>query len=226
MEEASKDLEELNAKAFKTELDREIEGFDKRMEMEQAIADFRKEEAGRAARESAEQWKAFFKDAFVTMALTGELSFRKLGQALVANLLNQQVMRLIDQLFAMGGSSSGFGWLGSALGGLFGGGGSFGGGGGTSVPGFQHGGAFTVPGSGGADSQLVAFRATPREHVTVSAAGSSSSEAPHISLTINNDNRGATQELIRALPEHDRRLADQIETRIVTKLQRRQYELR
>lgn len=33
--------------------------------------------------------------------------------------------------------------------------------------GFAHGGAFTVGGSGGADSQLVAFRATPGEQVTV-----------------------------------------------------------
>jgi TP901 family phage tail tape measure protein len=34
--------------------------------------------------------------------------------------------------------------------------------------GFQHGGAFTVGGSGGPDSQLVGFRATPGERVTVS----------------------------------------------------------
>ena len=36
-----------------------------------------------------------------------------------------------------------------------------------SIPGFQHGGQFRVGGVGGPDSQLVAFRATPNETVTV-----------------------------------------------------------
>lgn len=36
---------------------------------------------------------------------------------------------------------------------------------------FQHGGSFQVPGSGGADSQLVAFRGTPGEQVTISPPG-------------------------------------------------------
>ena len=35
------------------------------------------------------------------------------------------------------------------------------------LPGFQFGGSFQVGGSGGPDSQLVAFRATPGEHVTI-----------------------------------------------------------
>jgi len=43
-----------------------------------------------------------------------------------------------------------------------------------SVPGFATGGSFTVGGSGGADSQLVAFKATPGEHVDVSHGGGSS----------------------------------------------------
>jgi hypothetical protein len=37
--------------------------------------------------------------------------------------------------------------------------------------GFQHGGSFTVGGSGGADSQTVAFRATPGERVSVTRPG-------------------------------------------------------
>ena len=39
------------------------------------------------------------------------------------------------------------------------------------LAGFQHGGQFTVGGAGGADSQTVAFRATPGETVTVSPPG-------------------------------------------------------
>jgi len=41
----------------------------------------------------------------------------------------------------------------------------------TAFVGFQHGGSFSVGGSGGADSQLVAFRATPGEKVTVNPPG-------------------------------------------------------
>ncbi len=40
-----------------------------------------------------------------------------------------------------------------------------------AFPGFQHGGSFTVAGAGGPDSQLVAFRATPGETVTVTPPG-------------------------------------------------------
>ncbi len=40
-----------------------------------------------------------------------------------------------------------------------------------NIPGFAMGGGFTVGGSGGIDSQLVAFRATPGEQVTVSNDG-------------------------------------------------------
>lgn len=56
------------------------------------------------------------------------------------------------------------------------GGGIFGQGPGTGgfaggIPGFQGGGSFTVGGSGGPDSQLVAFRATPGEPVNVGQGG-------------------------------------------------------
>lgn len=42
-----------------------------------------------------------------------------------------------------------------------------------SIPGFQQGGQFTVGGSGGPDSQLAAFRATPGETVTITKPGQS-----------------------------------------------------
>ena len=40
-----------------------------------------------------------------------------------------------------------------------------------SIPGYRHGGQFEVGGSGGPDSQLVAFRASPNERVTVERPG-------------------------------------------------------
>lgn len=39
------------------------------------------------------------------------------------------------------------------------------------LPGFQHGGSFRVGGQGGPDSQLVAFKASPQEHVTITKPG-------------------------------------------------------
>lgn len=44
-------------------------------------------------------------------------------------------------------------------------------GGWTQLKGFQKGGSFFVPGAGGRDSRIVAFRATPGEHVSVSEDG-------------------------------------------------------
>jgi hypothetical protein len=55
------------------------------------------------------------------------------------------------------------------------------GGGVTTAGPFQQGGSFTVGGSGGPDSQLVAFRATPGEPVTVGGGGGG------VSITINNN---------------------------------------
>lgn len=52
------------------------------------------------------------------------------------------------------------------------------------LPGFASGGSFTVGGSGGIDSQLVAFNATPGEHVSVSKNGSSSG-ASGVNVIIN-----------------------------------------
>ena len=57
--------------------------------------------------------------------------------------------------------------LGNAISGIFGGGGSGLLGGVGKLFGFATGGSFTVGGSGGTDSQLVAFRATPNERVDV-----------------------------------------------------------
>lgn len=77
--------------------------------------------------------------------------FAQVLQRLAAELLASEIFRLLGNL----GQGQG-GFLG-LVGGFFGG----------TLPAFQSGGAFTVGGSGGPDSQLVAFRATPRERVTI-----------------------------------------------------------
>lgn len=72
----------------------------------------------------------------------------------------QTLLKYLNQINLAQGGKGIFG--GGFLQGLFG-----------SLLGFQHGGSFTVGGSGGVDSQMVAFRATPGEMVDVRKGGQS-----------------------------------------------------
>jgi len=89
-------------------------------------------------------------DAIVSFVTTGELNFKKLVDSILADLtrllLRQALLSLIPGLGAAGGALA-------------------------SLPGKQQGGSFKVGGSGGPDTQLVAFRATPGEKVTVEKPG-------------------------------------------------------
>lgn len=90
-------------------------------------------------------------DAIVEFAKTGEFNVREFFGNLAAELLKIATNQLFAQLlsgFAGGGLGGGAG----LLGGLFG---------------FAEGGSAMVGGSGGTDSQLVAFKATPGERVNV-----------------------------------------------------------
>lgn len=80
-------------------------------------------------------------DALVELVTTGKFSFRDLANSILADLTRI----MIRQALVAG----------------------FGGGGLGILPGFATGGAFRVGGSGGTDSQLVAFRASPDETVSV-----------------------------------------------------------
>jgi uncharacterized phage infection (PIP) family protein YhgE len=96
------------------------------------------------------------------------VNFEKLGD--VARGFADDMLRIatrrgiIEPLFGAifgSGGSGGSGMFGDFFKGLFGG----------SFPGFANGGSFMVGGGGGTDSQLVAFRATPGERVSVSRPG-------------------------------------------------------
>lgn len=56
-----------------------------------------------------------------------------------------------------------------------------------TLPGFQHGGSFSVAGSGGVDSQLVAFRATPGEQVAVTSPGRAAAAGAEPAVVIQGD---------------------------------------
>jgi len=92
-------------------------------------------------------------NAIVNFAKTGEFSVREFFGSIFEQLLKLAANQLFAQLLGGGGGGGGLGGL---LGGLFG-----------ALPGFQNGGEFAAGGSGGTDSQLVAFRATPGERVSV-----------------------------------------------------------
>lgn len=109
-------------------------------------------------------------DAIVTFVTTGKLEFSSLINSILADLTRLAVRQAITAPLAglLGIGDQGGGFFGSILGAFVGGGGGGGGGGvGPSIPGLRTGGQFTVGGAGGADSQLIAFKATPGEEVTV-----------------------------------------------------------
>lgn len=60
------------------------------------------------------------------------------------------------------------------------------------LPGFAHGGEFTVGGAGGTDSQVVAFRATPGERVTVSPPAAAAGGGDVVINVVNNSGAAAT----------------------------------
>lgn len=104
-------------------------------------------------------------ESVVNFARTGEFSvnqfFGNLADQLLRLAANQVFQQLADgPLFGnTGGTAGGGGIFGGILSGLGG------------LLGFQNGGNFTVGGSGGTDSQLVAFRATPGEDVSIRTPG-------------------------------------------------------
>lgn len=88
-----------------------------------------------------------------------------------------------------------------------------------SLFGFANGGSFTVGGGGGTDSQLVAFRATPNERVTITRpdqSGGSTGVAVSFAPVI--DARGADNGAVARLQEALRRAQAEFEPRVLDTL--------
>jgi TP901 family phage tail tape measure protein len=102
-------------------------------------------------------------DAIVEFTRTGKFNFSNFVNSILSDLVRLSANVLFGQIAkaALGGLGGGFGNVGGNVGGN---GGLAGVG---SLFGFATGGAFTVAGNGGTDSQVVAFRATPGERVSV-----------------------------------------------------------
>jgi hypothetical protein len=98
-----------------------------------------------------------------------------LGSLLANNLMRQLLGGLL-------GSSAGFGSSPGSLSGFLG----------SFLPGFANGGSFKVGGTGGIDSQLVAFKASPDENVEITKPGQRSSSAgSDVDVIVINESNGA-----------------------------------
>jgi hypothetical protein len=99
----------------------------------------------------------------IANTFTSIIDGSKKAKDAIADLLKQMAKMLIDNAMK------------SLFGTLFGGAGGSGGGLLSTLfgalPGFANGGSFKVGGAGGTDSQLVAFRASPSERVSISKPG-------------------------------------------------------
>lgn len=108
-------------------------------------------------------------DALVKFVTTGKLSFKSLIDSMIADLARLAIRQAVGSIFGkiFGAATS---LITGNISGVVGG---------TSmvpdfsnaiknpIPGFATGGSFNVGGSGGTDSQLVSFRASPNERVTI-----------------------------------------------------------
>lgn len=167
-------------------------------------------------------------DSLITGATEGFdgmlAGFSRTLQQMASDLLSSQLLRLLS---SVGGGSSGggalgfLGKIGGAIAGVFGGtagataGASAGSGSAMSAffPGFATGGEFKVGGSGGTDSQLVAFRASPDETVSVRRPDQMQTAGATINnnVTVNGNPDGATlMAFKRALADNSRATIAQI----------------
>lgn len=152
------------------------------------------EETQQFARETSQAIEDTFAQAFETIGQGGlrhlVASFVQAFSQIVAKAEAMQLMKAMG----LGGDGAGLSGL---FGSLFGGGGSgldsstlFAGGNTADlasgfIPGFANGGSFQVGGAGGTDSQLVQFKASPNETVSITGPGQSQGASVHFAPVYN-----------------------------------------
>lgn len=91
-------------------------------------------------------------------------------------------------------------------------GGIFSGFGGLKLPGFANGGSFRVGGAGGIDSQMVAFRASPDERVTITKPGQNAGGSMHVTFGLASDGALNIMPVVREVAQGEARTAAMIAT--------------
>ncbi|TCU25283.1 phage tail tape measure protein [Rhizobium laguerreae] len=114
--------------------------------------------------------------------IDGSKTFQESIRDLLGDLASMWKDKALQALFGGGGASGVAGNTGGLFGGLFSGLGS--------LFGFANGGSFQVGGAGGVDSQLVAFKASPNETVTVTKPGQTADRGMHVTFGVAADNNG------------------------------------
>ena len=138
--------------------------------------------------ETAVQSASRMENAFITAFDGLDITGNRVLDNLIAKLLSLATSELFGSTSSLLGGASGAAAGGLPLGAIsrvFGGG-----------PGFASGGSFMVGGSGGTDSQLVAFRASPDERVDISTPGQRSARGASggtVVNVINNSGAAATE---------------------------------
>jgi len=164
------------------------------------------EDMGTWASNTSDFVKNTFNDiggAINDFVMTGKFSFSDFTKSLISGLVQIVTQMLILKPIAeslmgvlggIGGGGGGGGFLSGLLGGIFKGG-------------FATGGSFAVGGSGGVDSQMVAFRASPGERVNITRPGEE-------------DRNGGTQRVTMNVYTQDAESFKRSESQISAKLAR------
>ncbi len=201
---AGRITEEDGAKRVQEALDKVLTGVEVTAKRAQVPLESMSEFALQAARNMQSAMADFFFDPFAD-GLKGMLKgFVDILRRMVAEAAAAKIFEALG--FGAGGFSGGGGGLGGLFSGI------------TKLFGFANGGQFKVGGSGGTDSQLVAFRASPNETVTVTRPDQRMG-GPSIVLNYSPqiDARGAdiglTQRLPAILNEQSRRIFDELDRR-------------
>lgn len=133
-------------------------------------------------------------EGLTDLVLTGKMEFKDLTDSILRDVVRLMMNKLVLKLFnsildpyigagkAGGSAPTAGGGIGAALVGF-----------GKSLFGFQHGGAFRVGGVGGPDSQLVAFKASPNERVSIETPAQQNRGANVTVNVFNNSTATATK---------------------------------
>jgi hypothetical protein len=123
-----------------------------------------------SASEAGQSFAETLGDAFKGL-VTGTMTIKEAIRGVIGQLASMWAEKGAQALFGGGVAGKSGGLFGSLLGGI------------GSLFGFANGGEFKVGGAGGVDSQLVAFKASPNETVSVTKPGQEASSARSLHVT-------------------------------------------